>query len=231
MRNFVITGAASGLGAAIAAVLEGAGKVVCGFDSSEHPDYDVRNPPQAFIERVASYGGCDVLINCAGINGLDYIEDLTPERWHRIMSVNAEGIWRMAQAFLPQLIASKGTIINIVSNAATMPMTASLAYNASKGAAKIMTAQMARELTRRHGITVFSVSPNKLAGTGMSRDIESETTRVRGWTPEYAHEYQKAALLTGEETPVETVAEFIAWVAAEKGRHKFLTGCDIPYGA
>ena len=46
-----------------------------------------------------------------------------------------------------------------------MPMTCSLAYNASKGAAHIMTLQLARELTKKHGITVFGIAPNKLKGT------------------------------------------------------------------
>jgi NAD(P)-dependent dehydrogenase (short-subunit alcohol dehydrogenase family) len=94
-----------------------------------------------------------------------------------------------------------------------------------------MTLQLARELTKKYGITVFGVSPNKLAGTGMSRAIEEQVMRVRGWTAEYARQYQLNALLTGEETPPQSVAEFVAYLLTDKAHHKFLSGCVLPYGA
>ena len=108
-------------------------------------------------------------------------------------------------------------------------MRCSAAYNASKGAALILTKQLARELAP--DITVFSVSPNKLAGTGMSNSIDEQVVKTRGWTIEQAQEYQLKGLLTGEETDVETCAEFIAYLLSTKQRHKYLAGCDIPYGA
>jgi 3-oxoacyl-[acyl-carrier protein] reductase len=186
---------------------------------------DVRAPNVGYIRHL------DVLINCAGVNGIRWLEDADDEMWDLIMDTNAKGIYKMTQACLPLLITSRGTVLNIVSNAAHVPMTCSAAYNASKAAALMLTKQMARELTRRYGITVFSVSPNKLKGTGMSRAIEQEVCRVRGWTPEQAEEYQKAALLTGEETPPRAVALFIAYLLSSKEHHKYLSGCDIPYGA
>jgi NAD(P)-dependent dehydrogenase (short-subunit alcohol dehydrogenase family) len=147
------------------------------------------------------------------------------------MNINAKGIFRMTQWALPALVKSKGTVLNIVSNASHMPMTTSLAYNASKGAAHIMTLQLARELSKRHGITVFGISPNKLKGTEMSKDIEEQVIKHRGWTREYAEQYQINALLAGEETDPAQLAEFIAFLLSTKPRHKFLTGCILPYGA
>ena len=166
----------------------------------------------------------------AGINGIDFLEDLKEEDWDKIVDTNAKGIYMMTKACLPKLIESKGTVLNIVSNAAHMPMTSSLAYNASKGAALIMTKQLARELTKRYGITVFSISPNKLHGTAMSEQIDDEVVRTRGWTKEQAVQYQLNGLLAGEETPVEAVAEFVTFLLSSKERHKYLTGTDIPYG-
>ena len=147
------------------------------------------------------------------------------------MNVNAKGIYLMSREFLPSLMRTKGTILNIVSNAAHMPMTCSLAYNASKGAAHIMTLQMARELTKNYGITVFGIAPNKLSGTGMSNSIDEQVVKTRGWTEEYAKEYQLNGLLTGEETPPELLAEFIAYLLKTKQNHKYLSGCILPYGA
>jgi len=137
----------------------------------------------------------------------------------------------MTQWALPELKKTHGTVLNIVSNASHMPMTTSLAYNASKGAAHIMTLQLARELTKKHGITVFGISPNKLRGTEMSKDIEDQVVKHRGWTPEYAQQYQLNALLAGEETDPAQLAEFVAFLLSTKPRHKYLTGCILPYGA
>jgi len=171
------------------------------------------------------------LINCAGTNGIDYLEHTKEELWDRVMGVNAKGIYLMSKHTLPHLARWGGTILNIVSNAAHVPMTSSIAYNASKGAAHIMTLQMARELMPRHGVTVFGIAPNKLKGTQMSKYIEDSVVRVRGWTEEYAKEYQLASLPAGEETDPAVLAEFIAFLLETKERHKYLHSCILPYGA
>ncbi len=221
--TIMITGSGSGLGKALAQIV---GAKVYHFDRAQ--GHDVRDPQ-------ATYGDCppdlEALINCAGVNKTNWLENVADAEWDEVMDVNAKGIFKMTQWALPALIRSKGTVVNIVSNAAHMPMTCSAAYNASKGAAHILTLQLARELTKKYGITVFGVAPNKMAGTGMSRDIERQTIELRGWTPEQAQAYQLAALLPGEETPPRAVAEFIAFLLSERYRHKYLSGCVLPYGA
>lgn len=222
MSTILVTGSGSGLGAALVVKLINEGHTVYEHDIKD--GLDVLNPNLEGIEEL------DVLINCAGVNGIDMLEDVKDDLWDRVVGVNAKGIMKMSQACLPLLIKSKGTILNIVSNAAHVPMTSSICYNASKGAALIMTKQMARELTRRYGITVFSVSPNKLRDTEMSRQIDAEVARTRGWTIEEAQRYQLAGLLAGEETDPKQVADFIAFLLQDKDHHKFLTGCDLQYG-
>jgi NAD(P)-dependent dehydrogenase (short-subunit alcohol dehydrogenase family) len=228
----IITGGASGLGLAIAQELAKIGPIyqIFPYDISVSPEFDVLRPRDSILRQIIPPKGLDVLINCAGVNEINWLPDVPEAQWDLVMGVNAKGIFKMTQACLPHLLKSQGTVLNIVSNAAQMPMRCSLAYNASKGAALIMTKQLARELTPQ-GITVFSVSPNKLAGTGMSNSIDQQVMATRGWSLEKTQEYQRAGLLTGEETPVQRVAEFIAFLLATKERHKFLSGCDIPYGA
>ena len=223
MSNILITGSANGLGLEMAVALRASGHDVICYDTIDGKD--VRTPDLCGINKL------DVLINNAGVNLIDWLEDVKDADWDAVMDINAKGIFKMSQACLPMLIESKGTILNIVSNAAHMPMTSSLAYNASKGAAHIMTLQLARELQRKHGITVFGVAPNKLKGTCMSDGIDEQVVRTRGWTKEYAHEYQIKAMLSGEETPPAMVAEFIAFLLQDKEHHKYLTGTVIPYGA
>ncbi len=222
MSNILITGTRAGLGKALAEVLTEKDHNVIKYDIED--GRDVREPNLQDIDRI------DVLINNAGVNIIDWLENFLESEWNKVMDTNAKGIFLMTKACLPFLIESRGTVLNIVSNAAHMPMRCSLAYNASKGAALIMTKQLARELTPKYGITVFSVSPNKLAGTGMSKSIDDQVIETRGWTREQAVAYQLQGLLTGEETKPESVAEFIAFLLQDKEHHKALTGCDIPYG-
>lgn len=228
----LVTGANSGLGWQIAHnLIHEHGFNVISYDHNVDPRMNVASPDAVqLLELIVEAGGLDVLVNCAGVNRIGWLQDFQESDWDNVIGVNAKGIFKMSQACLPYLKASGGTILNIVSNAAHMPMRCSLAYNASKGAALIMTKQLARELTSQ-GITVFSVSPNKLANTGMSRDIDQQVMRTRGWSLEETQKYQLAGLLTGEETPPQQVAEFIGFLLSSKERHKYLSGCDIPYGA
>lgn len=225
MSKILVTGAGAGLGKALCDALKRDDHIVFSFDRKQR--HDVRDPLNTYG---APPKGLDVLVNCAGINKTAWLEDLPDQQWDEVLDVNAKGIFKMTQWALPELKKSRGTVLNIVSNASHMPMTTSLAYNASKGAAHIMTLQLARELTKRHGITVFGISPNKLRGTEMSKDIEDQVVALRGWTREYAEQYQINALLAGEETNPVQLAEFIAFLLSNKPRHKYLTGCVLPYG-
>ena len=223
MSNILITGSGKGLGKAMKDELEKQGHNILGYDINDGNDVTKA--------KISGSINIDVLINNAGVNLIDWLENFTEDMWEKVMDVNAKVIYIMSRACLPSLIKNRGTILNIVSNAAHMPMTCSLAYNASKGAAHIMTLQMARELTKKHGITVFGIAPNKLSGTGMSDSIDEQVVKTRGWTKEYAQEYQLNGVLAGEETPPERLAEFVAFLLQSKEHHKYLTGCILPYGA
>lgn len=244
MSKILVTGSAGGLGTLLVKLLTNAGHTVYEYDVTKHRFLDVLEPTlySECIEDVddvifmdgklcGEITELDVLINCAGVNELNWLEDLTENQWDRVMDTNVKGIYMMSQACLPLLKKSRGTILNIGSDAAWRPMRCSLAYNASKAAVDMMTLQMARELTPKYGITVFSINPNKLAGTSMSKTVDETVCKIRGWTPEYAEQYQLSTLLTGEETPPGLVAEFITFLLQDKLHHKHLSGCIIPYGA
>jgi len=232
-KKVIVTGSSSGLGFAIVEALllkkvTTAGRVHDIDVFGVSPTCDIRNE-QDCRQAAKIISEVDILINNAGINHIDWMENITTDQWDDVMDTNAKGIFNMTKAFLPALLKSKGTILNIISNASHVPMTNSIAYNASKGAAAIMTLQMARELGPK-GITVFGISPNKIADTGMSKYIDEAVCDLRGWTPEQAQKYQMAALPAGEETPAESIAEFIAFLLSTKNRHKYLAGTILPYG-
>ena len=223
MAKILITGSSAGLGRLILEELMAHGHEVISYDIT--CGQDVKNPT-GFLHAMESL---DVLINCAGINYINWMKDVTEEQFSEIMGVNCYGIFAMTQALQPALKAAKGTVINIVSNAAKMPMRCSAAYNASKGAALTLTKQMARELID-DDITVFSISPNKLKGTEMSNSIDEQVCRTRGWTKEQAQQYQLNGLLTKKETDPQKLAEFIAYLLESKANHEMFAGCDIQYG-
>lgn len=234
MKTALITGGASGLGLMIAE------KMTLNFDvfvCDKKYGYDVVSPSDKCIsfvgrdeyEEVDIPKTLDILINCAGANSIAKLENATEKDWDRVVDANAKGIFMMTKFLLEKLRATNGTVLNIISNAATTPMRYSAAYNASKGAALTLTKQLARELSPQ--ITVFAVSPNKLSGTEMSAKIDVDCAKVRDWSLEQAREYQLKGLMVEEETPAERVAEFVAWILSTKERHKYLSGCNIPYGA
>lgn len=228
-RTVLITGASSGLGKCLASEMEQDFWHVINWSKETGVDVsDAESVKAAASFLKLQFSKIDVLVNCAGVNRIEYIPNAKEEDWDLVMNTNAKGIFLTAK-YLSGLLRN-GTICNIVSNAALKPMTSSIAYNASKGAALIMTRQMSRELRKTHGITIFSVSPNKLKDTGMSEYIDNRVCELRGWSPEEARNYQLAGLEAGEETDPKVLAQFIAYLLSSKERHKFLAGCDMQYG-
>ena len=116
MSKVLITGSRKGLGAALASELRYQGHVVIGYDIND--GFDVRDPDRSKLPEEI-----DVLVNNAAVNIIDWLENFVEGEWDRVMDTNAKGIYMMSKACLPMLIKSKGTIVNIVSNAAHKPMT------------------------------------------------------------------------------------------------------------
>jgi len=170
----------------------------------------------------------DILINNCGVNYIEWIDKIDMEQYDSVFNINVRSAVSIVKNSLEKL--RNGTILNIISNASDMAMTNSLAYNGSKGAMKIITKQMSRELSKTHNITVFGISPNKLNDTQMSRYIDSKVCDLRGWSKEEAQKYQVAGLPSQKETDKDTVAEFIVFLLSTKKRHEFLQGCILPYG-
>ena len=167
------------------------------------------------------------VINCAGTNALFPFDELKPYTLQDTMDCNAFALPWVIQALRANALIFDGAVIcNVISNAAHVPMTHSLAYNASKAAQEMITRQMARELKE---YVIFGVNPNKIAGTNMSLSIAERVCKLRGWTPEEAIKYQLAALPAGVETPAASLAAFIAELM-KPIHHPYITGCIFPYG-
>lgn len=229
MLRALVVGSQGGLGELVSQRLD-----EIGYEVDEMVEDDPRNPsvrePNEILEYETGTTPLHAIVQCQGVNMLRRLEELKINEFQYVMNNNAMSLWRIVQRCLPGLILGRGVVCNVVSNAANIPMTHSLAYNASKAAAAMITRQMAHEVGRANGITIFGINPNKLEGTSMSTEIEDAVCELRGWTPEQAREYQLAALPAGEETTPDRLAHFIGYLLSEEYNYKYLQGTILPYG-
>ncbi|MGH3266033.1 MAG: SDR family NAD(P)-dependent oxidoreductase [Trebonia sp.] len=180
----VVTGGASGIGAAIAARLADGDAHVAVFDL--HPDQaaaglfavraDVADDAsvRAGIDTViAEYGRIDILVNNAGIGAEGTIEDNTDEEWVRVLNINVLGMMRMARAALPHLrVSPAAAIVNTGSIAATAGLPERALYSASKGAVAAMTRAMAADHLHE-GIRINCVNPGTADTPWIARLLEN----------------------------------------------------------
>jgi NAD(P)-dependent dehydrogenase (short-subunit alcohol dehydrogenase family) len=111
---------------------------------------------------VRRFGKLDILVNNAGIYRLGRVEDTTAEDWDRILDVNGKGVFLGTKAAIPAMRqGGGGSIINISSIAGLIGSPQSTAYNASKGAVRLLTKATAIQYARE-GIRANSVHPGPI---------------------------------------------------------------------
>ena len=201
----IVTGGAGGLGQAFARRLaeDGAHVVVADIAPATETaamiekagrealaiTCDVSAPDSAKALRAEvekRFGRCDILINNAGIYPIRPFDEMTFDDWRKVMALNLDGSFLMAQAFVPSMKARGwGRIVNMASSTFATVVNFMAHYIASKGAVVGFTRALATELGP-HGITVNAISPGLtrtpgvlnrgpgLSGGGKSMDEELE---------------------------------------------------------
>jgi len=123
---------------------------------------------------VSTYGKLNILVNNAGILQMEGVEDITQEVWDRIMAVNQAGVWLGMKVAVPALRkAGGGSIVNISSISGLIGTGMQTAYQASKGAVRIMTKTAAIQYAKE-GIRVNSIHPGPIdtpMTTGLDREL------------------------------------------------------------
>ena len=170
-RVAVVTGAAKGIGAAIAGALADAGCELALIDREDAAEQargglavrgdvadlaDVRDFADAVLER---FGRVDVLVNNAGVSSIGPAESTPVEEWRRVLDVNLTGPFLLCQAFGARMLEQgAGAIVNVASIAGLRGVSDRVAYNASKHGVIGMTRTLAAEWGGR-GVRVNAVCP------------------------------------------------------------------------
>ncbi|MFD1716077.1 SDR family NAD(P)-dependent oxidoreductase [Amnibacterium flavum] len=161
MKRAIITGGASGLGAACALRLRADGVEVITFDVSTEADYVVDVTDQQSIDdAVATVGPVDILVNSAGIVGPNKpFWEVQPEEWQRTFDVNVHGIFRVTKAIVPGMVERGwGRIVSMASMAGKDGNPNLSAYSASKAAVIGLTKSLGKELAKT-GVLANVIAP------------------------------------------------------------------------
>ncbi len=224
----IVTGAAAGIGEAIAARLAAAGATVFAADIdpavAHRPngvvaDVSVDADMRRLMAHVA--GGLDILVNNAGIGCRGTAETLSEAEWSRTIDVNLKGMFLAVKHAIPYLRARRGCIVNVASIHAYLTRGERVAYVASKAGVVGMTRAMALN-HGRDGIRVNSVSPGPIETPELR---ESWGRAFPDRTVDDTLAELGAALPSGRIGRVEDVAELVAFLAGP--RAGFVNGTDI----
>ena len=224
----MVTGGASGIGAATAHALARDGFSIAILDRNRAgadataievtastsaralaAAADVADAPSvtaAVAATVEEFGRIDVLVNNAGYGLAKGIDDTTEEEWDALMATNVKGAFLCSQACIRHLRATRGTIINIGSVAGQVGLVNRIAYCASKGAIHGLTKALAVELAD-DGVRVNAVAPGTVMGPYYDKLREPEETI------EAFHERLAARQLMGRCGEPNEIAAAVAFLA------------------
>ncbi|EDQ02885.1 3-oxoacyl-[acyl-carrier-protein] reductase FabG (plasmid) [Sulfitobacter indolifex] len=177
----IVTGAAIGIGQAVAARLlaDGFSLVACDLqdfaDSAEHrhdvvADVAAAETPERLCRIADGLGPLAVLVNNAGIGGAQSVSETEDDRWAQILDVNLGAAMRLSRAALPAMISEgEGSIVHMASVYGQLGFRTTAAYAASKAGLEGLTRQMAGDYGP-HGIRVNAVAPG-LINTDLTRGL------------------------------------------------------------
>lgn len=242
-KSALITGAASGIGKAIARsfaangakvrlvdIDEAAAATVAGEISksggsalSFQCDVSDEASVDELFRRIQEHGPVDTLVNCAGVAHIGTIEDATAADFERLFGVNVRGTFLCMKAALPRMVnLGYGTIVNLASIAATVGLPDRFAYSMTKGAVLSMTLSVAKDYIDKN-IRCNCISPARVHTPFVDNFLERN---YPGREKEMFDKLSRAQPI-GRMAEPEEVAILALFLCSDLS--SFLTGVDIPF--
>lgn len=173
-------------------------------------DFDARNADQ-LITLLEQFRPTHI-VHSVGVNTLDWTRDLTRGTFDDLMSTN---VWtllllirELAVMDSRHKLPSKPSIVSVTSDAAWRPMRTSAIYCASKAAQEMVIRVASREHAPA-GWRINGVAPGKVAGTPMTDEVDRAVLELRGWTQEYAEQYERNSSALGRSVTKREVSQVI----------------------
>ena len=244
-KRVLVTGGATGLGAAICRRIAGEGAIVIVSDVLEADGarlaeeiggrfipLDVSNESEwvQLMEVIAQdFGGLDGLVNNAGISaskGGEDIEQIQLDDFHRIFAVNVDGTVLGCKHAIPLMAKSgPGSIVNLSSIAALVPTAFIVSYGASKATIAHLSRSVAFHCTQRgYGIRCNSVHPGQIR-TAMMNSIIERVGRETNMGTEQAEEFFDSQIPLGCPQEPEDIANGVLFLLSDESR--FVTGTQL----
>ncbi len=235
-RIAIVTGAASGIGRAIAAEYLRAGATVHLVDrdaaavsaaarelgGASHAHACDVSDAAAVAATFAAIGTTDILVNNAGVSHIGNIVATTPEDFERLFNVNVQGVYICSRAVIPGMVErGRGVILNMASVAGTAGLADRFAYSMTKGAVIAMTLSIARDYVQA-GIRCNSISPGRVHTPFVDNYL---ARHYPGREPEMFAKLSATQPVgrMGQPAEVASLARFLACDEAA-----FITGTDYP---
>lgn len=194
---------------------------------------DVRNVldiQDALTYILEKHGNVRYLVNNAGVNNLSWIWNTPLDETNNIIDTNVKWVYNVVETLLNLKIKRglenlKTDIVNMASMSARQPMTCSTMYCTSKAAIVHMTRNMARELGKKYGYRINSVSPWYIADTKMTEQVHKQVPEVRGWNPEFARKYQDWGLIIQRYWTVEDISNATLFLLSNEA--SYVSGSNL----
>jgi len=236
----LVTGAGSGIGAAVSARFERAGAQVYAADlkppTTLAPDsrshaikLDVRDEADwiATTETVlANHGRLDILVNCVGISAGTPLADTTLDEWRHVLSTNLDGAFLATKHGIRAMRATSGAIVHVGSASGIRPAAGAAAYSTSKAGLRMLVRTAAKECRdARLAIRINVVSPAGVK-TPMWSTMPFFQDLVRTHGSEDAAYAAMEAAGGGRFIEPDVVARVVCFLAGDEAQH--ITGVEVP---